>query len=57
MERGSESADEVALETDRLLLRCPRVSDAAASMFELTTMNNPVEVVDEAVILPELTAA
>jgi putative transposase len=28
-----------------------------ASMLELTTMNNPVEVVDEAVILPELTAA
>ena len=28
-----------------------------ASMLELTTMNNPVEVIDGAVILPELTAA
>jgi putative transposase len=28
-----------------------------ASMLELTTMNNPIEVIDEAVILPELTAA
>ena len=28
-----------------------------ASMLELTTMNNPVEVIDEAVILPELAAA
>jgi len=28
-----------------------------ASMLELTTMNNPVEVLDEAVILPELAAA
>ena len=28
-----------------------------ASMLELTTMNNPVEVIHEAVILPELTAA
>jgi len=26
-------------------------------MLELTTMNNPVEVIDEAVILPELAAA
>ncbi|TFD63782.1 hypothetical protein E3T47_13365 [Cryobacterium ruanii] len=28
-----------------------------ASMLELTTMNNPVEVIYEAVILPELAAA
>jgi putative transposase len=28
-----------------------------ASMLELATMNNPVEVIDEAVILPELAAA
>lgn len=28
-----------------------------SSMLELKTMNNPVEVIDEAVILPELTAA
>jgi len=28
-----------------------------SSMLELTTMNNPVEVIDEAVILPELAAA
>ena len=28
-----------------------------ASMLELVTMNNPIEVIDEAVILPELTAA
>ena len=28
-----------------------------ASMLELTTMNNPVEVIDEAAILPELAAA
>ena len=27
------------------------------SMLELATMNNPVEVIDEAVILPELAAA
>ena len=27
------------------------------SMLELTTMNNPIEAIDEAVILPELTAA
>jgi len=26
-------------------------------MLELTTMNNPIEVIDEAVILPELAAA
>ena len=28
-----------------------------SSMLELAVMNNPVEVIDEAVILPELTAA
>lgn len=28
-----------------------------ASMLELTTMNNPIEVIDEAVILPELAAS
>ncbi len=28
-----------------------------ASMLELTVMNNPTEVTDEAVILPELAAA
>lgn len=28
-----------------------------ASMLELATMNNPVEVIDKAVILPELVAA
>jgi putative transposase len=28
-----------------------------ASMLELTTMNNPIEIFDEAVMLPELTAA
>ena len=28
-----------------------------ASMLELTTMNNPVGIIDEAVILPELIAA
>ena len=28
-----------------------------ASMLELAVMNNPVEVIDEAVILPELAAA
>ena len=28
-----------------------------ASMLELTTMNNPVEVIDEVVILPALAAA
>lgn len=30
---------------------------SSASMLELATMNNPVEVIDEAVILPELAAA
>jgi transposase-like protein len=28
-----------------------------ASMLELATMNNPIDVIDEAVILPELAAA
>ena len=28
-----------------------------ASMLELTTMNNPIEVLNEAVMLPELAAA
>ena len=28
-----------------------------ASMLELATMNNPIEVLDEAVILPEFAAA
>ena len=28
-----------------------------ASMLELTTMNHPIEAIDEAVILPELAAA
>jgi len=30
---------------------------SGASMLELATMNNPVEVIDKAVILPELVAA
>ena len=32
-------------------------SSYEASMIELTAMNNPIEVIDEAVILPELIVA
>ena len=36
---------------------CERRYFSEASMLELATMSNPIEVLDEAVILPELAAA
>ena len=33
------------------------VTSYEASMLELATMNNPIETLEEAVILPELTSA